>query len=84
MLKARLLCTATALDVCRTLKGVDMDIRPTPGTRLANDRTGEVVDTPPEGEARLRDTPFGKEKLFIHPKRMRLLSRDSNAFQFCA
>lgn len=32
-----------------------MDIRRTPGTQLANDRTGEVVYTPPEGEARLRD-----------------------------
>ncbi|KCV16355.1 Fic/DOC family N-terminal domain-containing protein, partial [Bordetella holmesii] len=50
-LKARPLCTTTAVDVCRTLKGVDMDIRHTPGTQLANDRTGEVVYTPPEGEA---------------------------------
>ena len=48
-LKARPLCTATAVDVCRTLKGVDMDIRRTPGTQLTNDRTGEVVYTPPEG-----------------------------------
>ena len=54
-LKDRPLCTATAVDVCRTLKGVDMDIRRTPGTQLINDRTGEVIYTPPEGEARLRD-----------------------------
>jgi hypothetical protein len=25
--------------------------------------------------------PFGKEKLFIHPKLMQLLSRDNNQFQ---
>lgn len=64
-LKARPLCTATAVDVCRTLKGVDMDIRGTPGTQLANDRTGEVVYTPPEGEGRLRDMLANWER-FLH------------------
>jgi Fic family protein len=64
-LKARPLCTATALGVCRTLKGVDMDVRRTPGTQLANDRTGEVVYTPPEGEARLRDMLANRE-CFLH------------------
>lgn len=53
-LQSRPLCTATAVEVCRTLKGADMDIRRTPGTQLANDRTGEVIYTPPEGEDRLR------------------------------
>lgn len=64
-LKARPLCTATAVEVCRTLKGVDMDIRRTPGTQLVNDRTGEVVYTPPEGEARLRDMLANWER-FLH------------------
>jgi Fic family protein len=64
-LKARPLCTATAMDVCRTLKGVDMDIRRTPGTQLINDRTGEVIYTPPEGEARLRDMLANWER-FLH------------------
>ena len=64
-LKDRPLCTATAVEICRTLKAVDLDIRRTPGTQLANDRTGEVIDTPPEGEARLRD---------------QLLSRDANTY----
>lgn len=64
-LKTRPLCTATAVDVCRTLKGVDMDIRRTPGTQLANDSTGEVVYTPPEGEARLRDMLVNWER-FLH------------------
>ena len=61
----RPLCTATAVEVCRTIKGVDMDIRRTPGTQLANDRTGEVVYTPPEGEARLRDMLANWER-FLH------------------
>ena len=64
-LKDRPLCTATAVQVCRTLKGVDMDIRRTPGTQLANDRTAEVVYTPPEGEARLRDMLANWER-FLH------------------
>ena len=64
-LKTRPLCTATAVEICRTLKGVDMDIRRTPGTQLANDRTGEVVYTPPEGEARLRDMLANWER-FLH------------------
>lgn len=64
-LKTRPLCTATAVDVCRTLKGVDMDIRRTPGTQLANDRTGEVVYSPPEGEARLRAMLANWER-FLH------------------
>jgi len=29
----------------------------------------------------LREMPFGKQRLFNHPKRMQLLSRNSNQFQ---
>ena len=54
-LAARPLCTATAVEVCRTIKAADLDIRRTPGTQLMNDRTGEVIYTPPEGEACLRE-----------------------------
>ena len=64
-LKHRPLCTDTAVDICRTLKGVDMDIRRTPGTQLANDRSSEVIDTPPEGEARSRDLLANWER-FLH------------------
>jgi Fic family protein len=64
-LKDRPLCTATAVDVCRTLKGVDMDIRRTPGAQLINDSTGDVIYTPPEGEARLRDMLANWER-FLH------------------
>lgn len=67
-LKDRPLCTATAVEVCRTLKGVDMDIRRTPGTQLINDRTGQVIYTPPEGEACLRDMLANWER-FLHEQR---------------
>jgi hypothetical protein len=43
------------VEICRTLKGIDMDIRKVPGVQLANDRTGEIIYTPPEGESHLRE-----------------------------
>ncbi|HEY4542784.1 MAG TPA: Fic family protein [Noviherbaspirillum sp.] len=64
-LRKRPLCTATAVEICRTLKGAEMDIRRVPGTQLANDRTGEVIYTPPEGEARLR-TLLANWERFLH------------------
>lgn len=64
-LRERPLCTSTAVEICRTLKGADMDIRRVPGTQLANDRTGETIYTPPEGEARLRDLLANWEK-YLH------------------
>jgi len=54
-LKSRPLTARTAIDVCSHIKGVDMDIRKTPGTDLKNRLTGEVIYTPPEGENVLRD-----------------------------
>ena len=64
-LAARPLCTATAVEVCRTIKATDLDIRRTPGTQLMNDRTGEVIYTPPEGEACLRELLANWER-FLH------------------
>lgn len=59
------LSTATAVEVCRTLLGIDLDIRRVPGTKLMNDGTGEVVYTPPEGEAWLRQLLANWER-FLH------------------
>ncbi len=64
-LAARPLCTATAVEVCRTIKAEDLNIRRAPGTQLINDRTGEVIYTPPEGEACLRDLLANWER-FLH------------------
>jgi len=44
-LARRPVTTATAVRICRTLRGVDTDIRATPGTALANEATGEVIYT---------------------------------------
>ena len=59
------LTTATAVEVCRTIKGIDLDIRKTPGTALLNDVTGDIIYTPPEGESLLREKLSNWEK-FIH------------------
>lgn len=48
------LSTRTAEQVCTRIKGVQMQVRRVPGTALANDRTGEVIYTPPVGEDVLR------------------------------
>ena len=54
-LKNRPLTARTAVDICSRIKGVDMDVRKTPGTQLKNTFTGEIIYTPPEGEQRVRD-----------------------------
>lgn len=64
-LKTRPLCTATAVEICRTLKGLEMDIRRVPGTTLTNERTSSVIYTPPEGEVLLRDMLANWER-FLH------------------
>jgi Fic family protein len=53
-LKTRPLTARTAIEVCSQIKGVDLDIRATPGTTLRNSFTGEVIYTPPEGADALR------------------------------
>jgi Fic family protein len=55
LLKKKPLTTATAVDVCRTLLGVNLDVRRVPGTALVNEGNGKVVYTPPEGETLLRN-----------------------------
>lgn len=64
-LSERPLTTATAVEICRTIKGIDLDIRKTPGTTLINDVTGDIIYTPPEGESLLREKLSDWEK-FIH------------------
>jgi Fic family protein len=64
-LKTRPLCTATAVEICKTLKAVDLDIRKTPGTQLINNRNGSVIYTPPEGEGHLRGL-LANWETFLH------------------
>jgi len=64
-LKSRPLTTRTAESICTQIKGVEMTVRKVPGTTLANDATGEVIYTPPEGEALIRDMLANWER-FLH------------------
>ena len=59
------LSTSTAIEVCRTIKDVELDIRRVPGTALANNARGKIIYTPPQGEALLRKLLANWEQ-FLH------------------
>ena len=65
VLKQHPLNTRIAEQTCTRIKGVEMKVRKTPGTTLANDATGETIYTPPEGEELLRDLLANWEQ-FLH------------------
>jgi Fic family protein len=64
-LAARPLCTATAIDVCSLIQDREIQIRRVPGTVIGNLATGEIIYTPPDGEARIRDL-LGNWERFVH------------------
>jgi Fic family protein len=66
-IKLRPITTATAIEIVRTLKGVGLDIRATPGTTLTNSHTGEVIYTPPEGADHLRSLLANWERFLNEP-----------------
>lgn len=67
-LAERPLTLRTAVDICTAIKGIEMDVRRTPGTQLVNDRSGAAIYTPPEGEFLLRHRLANWER-FIHEQR---------------
>ena len=64
-LHSRPLNTNTAVEICTQIKGARHDIRRVPGTSLSNGQTGEVIYTPPVGEALIREKLSNWER-FIH------------------
>jgi Fic family protein len=64
-LKKRPLTTRTAEEICTIIRDVRTTVRKVPGTKLANDATGTIIYTPPEGESRLRDKLANWER-FMH------------------
>lgn len=64
-LKKRPLVTRTAETICTQIKGAEMTVRKVPGTALAKGGSGDVVYTPPEGEALLRELLANWER-FLH------------------
>ncbi len=54
-----------ALEICRTIKNEDIDIRRIPGTALRSSANGKIVYTPPAGEDVIRAKLSNWER-FIH------------------
>lgn len=54
-LKERPISAATAIRICQTIKNSDIGIRAVPGVALGNDKTGEIIYTPPTGQALITD-----------------------------
>ncbi|MDZ7924339.1 MAG: Fic family protein [Marinagarivorans sp.] len=59
------LCVTTALEICSTIKASQMEVRKVPGTALRNQQTGEIIYTPPVGEAVIRDL-LSNWEAFLH------------------
>ncbi|MGU3432850.1 Fic family protein [Actinomycetes bacterium M1A6_2h] len=59
------LTSSTAIDVCTTIKGREMQVRAIPGTRIGNPVTGEVTYSPPEGRE-LIEEKLSEWERFIH------------------
>ena len=57
--------TRTIESICTQIKGIQMNVRRTPCTALANDKTGEAIYTPPVGEDVLR-TMLANWERFLH------------------
>jgi len=51
----RPLSTASAEEICSTIKQQEMTVRKVPGTTLKNGNSGETIYTPPAGEHIIRD-----------------------------
>jgi Fic family protein len=64
-LRTRPLTTRTAESICTQIKGIEMNVRQASGAALVSEATGEVIYTPPDGEARIRDLLANWER-FLH------------------
>jgi len=54
MVQRRMLTTDMAIQICSTVKGVELDLRAESGTTLKNRLSGEVIYTPPVGQKLLQ------------------------------
>jgi Fic family protein len=53
-IKERPLTARTAIEICRIVTGIDLDVRGVPVT-LKNRHTGEIIYTPPQGQELIRN-----------------------------
>jgi len=54
MVQRRMLTTDMAIQICSTIKDMELDLRAEPGTQLRNRKTGEIIYTPPVGQKLLQ------------------------------
>lgn len=54
MVQRRMLTTDMAIQICSTIKDMELDLRAESGTQLRNRKTREIVYTPPEGQKTLQ------------------------------
>jgi len=54
MVQRGMLMIDMAIHICSTIKDLELDIREDSGTKLSNRKTGEVIYTPPVGQALLQ------------------------------
>ncbi len=54
MVRRRMLTTDMAIQLCSTIKDLELDIRDDSGTKLSNRNTGRVIYTPPVGQKLLQ------------------------------
>lgn len=54
MVQRRMLSTDMAIQICSTIKDMELDLRSEGGTQLRNRNTGEIVYTPPVGQKLLQ------------------------------
>lgn len=54
MVRRGMLTTDMAIHICSTIKGMELDLRAEPGTKLRNRMTDEVIYTPPQGQQLLQ------------------------------
>ena len=55
MVRRGMLTTDMAIQICSTIKDIEFDIRAGSGTKLQNRRTGELIYTPPQGQALIQE-----------------------------
>ena len=54
MVQRGMLTSDMAIQICSTIKDIELDLRSESGTKLKNRRTGEFIYTPPEGQKLLQ------------------------------
>lgn len=60
--KKRPICTNTAVNICKVILNIDINIRKIPGTAIKNYVSDEIIYTPPEGEKLIREKLANLEK----------------------